>query len=102
MRECLTWQGEISMDMNKSNSPYCKSCGACGESGCCTPLKCISKLINKNTDCEYGIHYIKEIELSLLFSEWVLSSVEGNNILTEKEVNIKYKKLMEELFRKDI
>lgn len=50
-------------------SPYCESCGACGESGCCEPSKCLyakeycQQLINENSELKSQIkHLIEELE----------------------------------------
>lgn len=32
-------------------SPYCKDCGSCGETGCCSPLSCARV---RMTGCDYG------------------------------------------------
>lgn len=67
------------MDQNQTNefeewldgerSPYCESCGACGESGCCEPSKCLyakqyyRQLINENDDLKSQIeHLMEELE----------------------------------------
>ena len=38
-------------------SPYCPTCGSCGEPECCPPSKC------KHTICFYGKDYIKDYEM---------------------------------------
>lgn len=88
----------LDKDIPEEDSPYCKDCGACGEDGCCSPLKCISKLVNKNT-CMYGNGYLKDIELALKFSKWVFEYVDKNDNLNVKEANLKYGELIDEIYR---
>ena len=38
-------------------TPYCPTCGSCGEPECCPPSKC------KHTICYYGKDYIKDYEI---------------------------------------
>lgn len=84
-------------------SPYC-SCGACGESGCCSPLICIAENMRKNSECKYGKGYLKELKLALSFTEWVLSTVDSRTTeelqgyITQKEVNRKYREMMDEIW----
>jgi hypothetical protein len=49
---------------NKENyNPYCKSCSACGENGCCSYLACTFRAIDNNKDCSYPETYKAEIIL---------------------------------------
>ena len=41
-------------------SPYCKVCGGCGESGCCSPTMCDPT----NPECDYSYTYIEDLKLS--------------------------------------
>ena len=51
------------------DNPYCESCGACGETDCCSPFLCLRKAVSKNKDCMYGETHLKEIELYYKRSE---------------------------------
>jgi hypothetical protein len=77
-------------------SIYC-SCGSCGESGCCSPFMCLSKLVSENKSCMFGKWYIKELKVSWDFSEWVLDYVSKNGSLSEKDANRKYRDLLDQL-----
>jgi hypothetical protein len=68
---------------------YCE-CSSCGESGCCSPFLCLSKLFSQSETCKFGDGYIKELKISWEFSEWVLSEVTEKHSLSEKEINQKY------------
>ena len=47
-------------------SPYCPTCGACGEPGCCPPTQC------HHLKCQYGESYVKGlIEENGMLSELV-------------------------------
>ena len=41
--------------------PYCKSCGACGQDSCCSPIHC--KL---DKDCLYGSTYLNDLKIAYL------------------------------------
>ena len=88
----------LDKDIPEEDSPYCKECGSCGESGCCSPLMCFSKLIKKDT-CMNGEGYLKDITLAWKFSEWILNRVDDNpEVLTAKEINRKYNDLMNKIY----
>lgn len=88
------------MEDEKNESPYCEDCRACGESGCCSPLQCFSKLVEKDT-CKYGKGYLLDIKLALEFSEWVITFVDENDALTVKQANKKYREMLNEIFGRD-
>lgn len=81
----------------EEESPYCKDCGACGEEGCCSPLKCFSKLI-ENDRCMYGKYYLRDFQIALEFSEWVIEHVDKNNVLTVKDANRRYRELIDKIY----
>lgn len=87
-------------DIPEEDSPYCKDCRACGESGCCSPLNCFSKLVEKDT-CMYGKGYLLDIQIALEFSEWVISHVDEYDILTVKDANRKYRELIDKIYHKE-
>jgi hypothetical protein len=39
---------------DEPHNPYCNECGACGEEGCCSPLKCV-----QSQEGDYCWHYLK-------------------------------------------
>lgn len=39
-------------------SPYCDTCGACGEDGCCPPTKCTQ---DNGKYCEYYLKLLKAV-----------------------------------------
>jgi len=90
----------LSKDISEEDSPYCKNCGACGDEGCCSPLKCFSKLVNKDT-CMYGKGYLLDIELALKFTAWVFEHVDKHNVLTVKDANRKYLELIDKIYHKE-
>lgn len=90
----------LDKDIPEEDSPYCKNCRACGEEGCCSPLMCFSKLVEKDT-CMYGKGYLKDVQLALEFSEWVIAHAEKYNNLTIKEINQKYTDMINEIYRNE-
>jgi len=79
------------------DNPYCVSCGACGETGCCSPFVCLRKSISKNKDCEYGEIYLKEIKLYYELGNKLYDLIlEKSNMENVKIVN----KIYDELFKK--
>ena len=90
----------LGKDIPEEDSPYCKDCTACGEEGCCSPLMCFSKLVQKDT-CMYGKGYLLDIELALKFTEWVFEYVDKNDVLTVKDDNRKYRELIDKIYHKD-
>lgn len=79
------------------NSPYCE-CGACGESGCCPVGKCFHYLISQS-NCKYGEGYLKESELAIEFTDWVLGfESKSNAVLPAKLLHRKYRELLEKYF----
>lgn len=90
----------LGKDIPEEDSPYCKDCRACGEEGCCSPLMCFSKLVEKNT-CMYGKDYLKDIRVALEFSEWVISHVDKHDILTVKDANRKYREILDKVYGRD-
>ena len=51
--ELTTWRDRLREELEKLDSPYCPTCGACGEEGCCPPDRC------KHLICFYGEHYVR-------------------------------------------
>ena len=90
----------LGKDIPEEDSPYCKDCTACGEEGCCSPLMCFSKLVQKDT-CMYGKGYLLDIELALKFTEWVFEYVDKNDVLTVKDANRKYRELIDKIYHKE-
>lgn len=41
---------------------YCPECDACGEEGCCSPLRC------KRIKCEYGERYVEDYNFAIDFA----------------------------------
>lgn len=58
-------QKQIEEWLDGECSPYCESCGACGESGCCEPSKCLyakeycQQLINENENLKSQIEDLR-------------------------------------------
>jgi hypothetical protein len=46
--------------MDDNYSPYCPTCDACGEDGCCNHRQCFRALVRTNPNCHYGERYILE------------------------------------------
>lgn len=44
----------------ESDSPYCYTCGACGEDGCCPPTKCVQE------DGKYCAQYLKILKATYI------------------------------------
>lgn len=78
-------------------SYYCENCRACGEEGCCSPLMCFSKLVEKDS-CKYGKDYLKDITLAIRFSNWILDSLNKNDFLTAKQINKKHNQMIDEIY----
>lgn len=90
----------LGKDIPEEDSPYCKDCRACGDGGCCSPLMCFSKLVEKDT-CMYGKGYLKDIRVALEFSEWVIGHVDKHDVLTVKDANRKYRELLDKVYGRD-
>ena len=88
-------------DITESESPYCKTCGSCGDSGCCSPFKCLFKLAKLNKDCKYGEGNIKEVKILYDLANWILDTVDKKDIISAKEVNRKYRELNDTEFNND-
>ena len=78
---------------------YCTNCGSCGEHGCCSYIKCFSKLIEKD-ECEYGGLHIREAsfdkEISNLGFE-IISNLE-NGLLNSDLAVIEYHRRWNEIY----
>lgn len=90
----------LGKDISEEDSPYCKLCSSCGESGCCSPLRCFSKLI-KNDKCQNGEGYLLDIQIALEFSDWVLGYFNNKDNLTAKDANRKYSEMMDRIYGED-
>jgi len=78
------------------DDPYCVSCGACGETDCCSPFLCLRKAVSKNKDCMYGETHLKEVKLYYELGKKLYDLIlEKGNIENVREVN----KLHDELFK---
>lgn len=67
-------------------NPYCKSCGACGEEGCCSPVMC-------TMDGDFCNSYLRDLKFEYEFSNQLYS-------LVEQEGTPELKKQMKDLFDK--
>lgn len=67
-----------------NDHPYCKSCGACGEEGCCPPTQC-------TMDGDFCKSYLRDLKFEYSFGNEVYS-------LVEQEGTPELKKKMRDLF----
>jgi hypothetical protein len=76
----------------KDNSSYCSICDACGEEGCCSPLKC-----KQHPDGDYCESYFRDLKFSYELNEWV-----GNELMETlpQEVQDQYNQKWNELYEK--
>lgn len=52
-----------------SENDYCKTCGSCGETGCCSPINC------QAVKCKYGEINLKDYECTLKQWEIMLKAL---------------------------
>jgi len=80
-------------------SPYCSSCGACGQTECCSPFICLRNAVSKNKDCMYGESHLKEVELyyelGLRLYDLILEKGNSENV---KTVNKMYSELHKKIY----
>lgn len=50
-------------------NPYCKSCGACGEEGCCSPIIC-------TMDGDFCKSYLRDLHFEYTFGKQLYDLVE--------------------------
>ena len=83
-------------DLFELGDPYCKSCGSCGETECCSPFICLRKSVSKNKDCEYGEIHLREVKLYYDLGKKLYDLVlEKGNIENVRVVN----KIFDDLFK---
>ncbi len=72
------------MDVVEYISPYCKECDACGEEGCCSPLKC------KQTETgEYCGIYLDELHFTYRMYKDIMKLIQHDE---------KYKQQIDEIW----
>lgn len=86
-------------DLYELGDSYCKSCGSCGESDCCSFFTCLKKSVLKNKDCRYGETHLKEIKLYYDLGKKLYDLIlEKGNIENVRVVNKIYDELFEEIY----
>ena len=71
-------------DQIDSESPYCKKCGSCGQTGCCDPINCDAVI------CKYGEINLRDYEC--FQDQWnvmyeALKAISNNEKPSLKELN---------------
>ena len=88
------------LEQEQSN-PYCKICESCGHDGCCSFIKCFSKLI-ANVDCDNGATYLKDAKFAYSIyqlSEEIMNKLE--NGLYDKDLAVmEYRKEWNRIYDK--
>lgn len=69
-------------------STYCKSCGGCGEEGCCSPLNC-------TMDGDFCQTYLRDLKFEYDFGKQLYELVEQEGSLELKE---RMRNLFDKLF----
>jgi hypothetical protein len=70
------------MEIKKDESPYCKTCGSCGETGCCSPLSC-----DLGENCEYPKTNLNELKFGFAMNEFFQKEIYPN---LSKDLQEKY------------
>jgi len=85
--------------MTESKNPYCKSCGSCGESDCCSPFQCLKKSVQLNNRCSFGEAYLKEVELYYLLGKTLYDLIlEKGNMKNVRVVKNMYDGLHKKIY----
>lgn len=79
--------------MEENESPYCKACGACGESECCSPMYC-----SQAKDGEYCEGYIKDLRFGYLMNEFLMDLV-GKDPQYQEEIRLEWNLLYDLVYK---
>jgi len=77
---------------------YCKSCGSCGEAGCCNPFKCIKTSVKKNNECKYGKENLKDAEMFYELGRRMYDRIAEQKIMTFEQADDLFEVVYKEVY----